>query len=35
MIAGGVLISLFAAERFVDVALGLEETAVVVMQETA
>jgi TRAP-type C4-dicarboxylate transport system permease small subunit len=35
MIVGGVLIALFAAERFVDAALGLEETAVVVLQETA
>jgi TRAP-type C4-dicarboxylate transport system permease small subunit len=35
MIAGGALISLFAAERFVDVALGEEVAADVVVQEAA
>jgi len=35
MIVGGALIALFAAERFIDVALDQEQTPVVVMQEVA
>lgn len=35
MIAGGVLIALFAAERFVDVLIGAEIAADVVLQEAA
>ena len=35
MIVGGALISLFAAERFVDVSLGQEVTDVVVLTEVA
>jgi len=35
MIAGGAMISLFAAERFIDVALGEELAANVVIQEAA
>jgi TRAP-type C4-dicarboxylate transport system permease small subunit len=35
MIVGGVLIALFAAERFVDVSLGQEVTDVVVLTEVA
>jgi hypothetical protein len=35
MIAGGVLIALFAAERFIDVSLGQEVTDVVVLTEVA
>ncbi|KQS75301.1 C4-dicarboxylate ABC transporter permease [Rhizobium sp. Leaf384] len=35
MIAGGALIALFAAERFIDVSLGQEVTDVVVLTEVA
>jgi TRAP-type C4-dicarboxylate transport system permease small subunit len=35
MIVGGALIALFAAERFMDAALDLEATPVVVMQEVS